>query len=309
MHKRIRRVALALTAAAVVAIAGGVTYAVADIGGGGVINGCYKVASRHDDDDDRGHKSGSRADDDDGHRGVSGQLRLIDPAIDSCRRNEKPISWSQSGPPGPQGPTGPQGPAGPQGSQGPAGPAGPQGPQGPQGPAGPTFVATGLVGPDGHLELTQGRLPTITHTGPGQYGLVISGLGTGCVLPQLNPAIGASVHITFGGGVCPPGRHHYDREYVGRPRSLVDVHVRGDLLLVLSGAPRERRQEDDPEAQRKYPAEVSSARHTREEGGSPRRRASLLPVTSMRCQGPVHSLPGASRYCPKGPLAPSLRSS
>jgi hypothetical protein len=66
-------------------------------------------------------------------------------------------------------------------------------------------VATGLVGPDGHLELTQGRLPTITHTGPGQYGLVISGLGTGCVLPQLNPAIGASVHITFGGGVCPPG--------------------------------------------------------------------------------------------------------
>jgi hypothetical protein len=40
MHKRMRRVALALTAAAVVAIAGGVTYAVADIGGGGVINGC-----------------------------------------------------------------------------------------------------------------------------------------------------------------------------------------------------------------------------------------------------------------------------
>ena len=37
----------------VVAIAGGVTYAVADIGGGGVINGCYKSEN--------------------------GQLRLIDP--------------------------------------------------------------------------------------------------------------------------------------------------------------------------------------------------------------------------------------
>jgi hypothetical protein len=35
MHKRMRRVALAFTAAAVVAIAGGVTYAVADIDGGG----------------------------------------------------------------------------------------------------------------------------------------------------------------------------------------------------------------------------------------------------------------------------------
>jgi hypothetical protein len=35
MRRRIRRVALAVTAVAVVAIAGGVTYAVADIGGGG----------------------------------------------------------------------------------------------------------------------------------------------------------------------------------------------------------------------------------------------------------------------------------
>jgi hypothetical protein len=40
----------------VVAIAGAVTYAVADIGGGGVINGCYKTQN--------------------------GQLRLIDPASD-----------------------------------------------------------------------------------------------------------------------------------------------------------------------------------------------------------------------------------
>jgi hypothetical protein len=42
MRARIRRVALAITAVAVVAIAGGVTYAVADIVSGGAINACYK---------------------------------------------------------------------------------------------------------------------------------------------------------------------------------------------------------------------------------------------------------------------------
>jgi hypothetical protein len=43
MRRRFRRVALAVTAGVVVAIAGGVTYAVADIGDGGVINGCFKA--------------------------------------------------------------------------------------------------------------------------------------------------------------------------------------------------------------------------------------------------------------------------
>ena len=74
MRGRFRRVALAITAVAVVAIAGGVTYAVADIGGGGVINGCYKSQN--------------------------GQLRLIDPAADSCHPSETAISWSQTGPQG-----------------------------------------------------------------------------------------------------------------------------------------------------------------------------------------------------------------
>jgi Collagen triple helix repeat (20 copies) len=117
MHKRMRRIALAVTAAAVVAIAGGVTYAVADIGDGGVISGCFKSQN--------------------------GQLRLIDPATDTCLPSETAISWGQTGPqgpagpPGPQGPTGPQGPAGPQGATGPQGPAGPQGATGPTGPQGP----------------------------------------------------------------------------------------------------------------------------------------------------------------------------
>ena len=111
MRRRFSRVVVAITAVAVVAIAGGVTYAVAEIGGGGVINGCYKSQN--------------------------GQLRVIDPATDSCHPSETPISWSQTGPQGPKGDPGPQGPAGPQGPVGPAGPAGPAGPQGPQGPAGP----------------------------------------------------------------------------------------------------------------------------------------------------------------------------
>jgi hypothetical protein len=108
MHTRIRRVALAVTAVAIVAIAGGVTYAVAEIGGGGVINGCYKSQN--------------------------GQLRLIDPATDSCHPSETPISWSQTGPQGPKGDKGDKGDPGPAGPQGPAGSTGPAGPQGPAGP-------------------------------------------------------------------------------------------------------------------------------------------------------------------------------
>lgn len=132
MHARIHRVALAVTAVAIVAIAGGVTYAVAEIGGGGVINGCYQ-------------------------KNV-GNLRVIDPSAgDSCRPSEIAISWSQTGPQGPKGdkgdkgdpgPPGPAGPQGPAGATGPAGPAGPAGPQGPQGPAGPQG-ATGPQGPAG----------------------------------------------------------------------------------------------------------------------------------------------------------------
>jgi hypothetical protein len=67
MGRRLSRGVFAVTAVVVVAIAGGVTYAVAEIGGGGVINGCFKSASHRDDDDD-------------GHSGGKGQLRVIDPA-------------------------------------------------------------------------------------------------------------------------------------------------------------------------------------------------------------------------------------
>jgi Collagen triple helix repeat (20 copies) len=165
-----------------VATVGAVTYAVADIGSGGVITGCYKSQN--------------------------GQLRLIDPASDSCHPSETPISWSQTGPQGPQGPAGPPGPVGPVGPAGPpgaTGPAGPAGPAGPQGPAGPTHVATGLVDPSGVVGFTQGVVPVVQRVAPGQYSLSISGLGAGCLVPQLNSYFGGSVVVTFGGGSCGPG--------------------------------------------------------------------------------------------------------
>jgi hypothetical protein len=80
MRRRFSRVVLAITAVAVVAIAGGVTYAVADMGGGGVINGCYKSQN--------------------------GQLRLIDPATDNCLSSETAISWGADRDAGAAGPEG-----------------------------------------------------------------------------------------------------------------------------------------------------------------------------------------------------------
>jgi hypothetical protein len=106
MRKRFRRVALVVIAAVAVAVAGGVTYAVADIGSGGVINGCYKSQN--------------------------GQLRLIDPATDSCLPSETAISWGQ---------TGTQGPKGDKGDKGDPGPPGPKGDKGDPGPgATPLFA-------------------------------------------------------------------------------------------------------------------------------------------------------------------------
>jgi hypothetical protein len=115
VHGRVRRGALAVAAVALVAIAGAVTYAVADVGGGGVINGCYKAQN--------------------------GQLRVIDPAIGHCLPSETAISWSQTGPQGSRGPTGPAGPKGPTGSQGAKGATGTTGPQGPAGASASSLFA------------------------------------------------------------------------------------------------------------------------------------------------------------------------
>jgi hypothetical protein len=57
----------------------------------------------------------------------NGKLRVLDPALDQCKRSETQLQWSQ---------TGPQGPAGVQGPIGPAGPAGPIGAAGTNGVSG-----------------------------------------------------------------------------------------------------------------------------------------------------------------------------
>ena len=79
------------SATAALVVAGGVAFATGVIpGSDGVIHGCYDKQN--------------------------GNLRVIDPASDSCRQSELEIQWNQTGPQGPQGEQGPQGPAGANGS-------------------------------------------------------------------------------------------------------------------------------------------------------------------------------------------------
>jgi hypothetical protein len=180
MRGRFSRLALAVTGVAVVAIAGAAAYAVADIGGGGVINGCYKSQN--------------------------GQLRLIDPATDQCLPSETPISWNQTGIQGPKGATGPAGPpgakgaTGPQGPTGPAGAAGAAGARGATGPAGPTGPkgATGPQGPQGLSGLPP--LDRFTPTQIVRAAILTCTSATGnatsttCSAPRLN-----GMEIRFGG--------------------------------------------------------------------------------------------------------------
>jgi hypothetical protein len=74
------RKALLILAALLVVVAGGIAYA-AIPGADGTISGCYKTSD--------------------------GTLRVIDAeAGQTCKANETPIAWSQTGPPGPPGPPG-----------------------------------------------------------------------------------------------------------------------------------------------------------------------------------------------------------
>src|SRR5689334_13737576 len=100
-------------------VLGGVAYADGGIpGSGSVIHGCYQFRS--------------------------GALRIIDHPQATCRNNETPLQWNQTGPAGPQGAQGPAGLQGPKGDTGPTGlqgmpgPKGDKGDPGPQGPKGDT---------------------------------------------------------------------------------------------------------------------------------------------------------------------------
>jgi hypothetical protein len=112
-----------------------------------------------------------------------GNLRVRDfDQGEQCRFYENPLDWNQTGPSGVTGPTGPTG------------------------PAGPTFVATGLVFPDGTLGFTSGPVPTVTHLAAGQYEFAISGMGTGCPLPQLTSyGPNGAPNMSFQGGPCGGG--------------------------------------------------------------------------------------------------------
>jgi len=79
----------------------------------------------------------------------AGQTRIIDPAKgETCKPNEKEISWSQRGPAGPAGLPGEKGETGAMGPRGATGDPGPVGPIGPPGPNGDTGQR-GVPGPDG----------------------------------------------------------------------------------------------------------------------------------------------------------------
>jgi Collagen triple helix repeat (20 copies) len=161
MHRRFRRGALAVAAVALVAIAGAVTYAVADVGGGGVINGCYKSQN--------------------------GQLRVIDPATGRCLPSEKSISWSQTGPQGPPGPRGPTGPkgatgaTGPKGATGLTGAKGATGPTGPAGPPGASTVTLFAVVSSGCASVLGGTGATgLSHPAPGRCDVDFNRDVSGC---------------------------------------------------------------------------------------------------------------------------------
>jgi hypothetical protein len=106
-----------------------------------------------------------------------GNLRVRDASQgEQCRYYENPLDWNQTGP------------------------------TGPTGPAGPTFVATGLVFPDGTVDFTSGPVPTVTHLATGQYEFAISGMGTGCPLPQLTSyGPNGAPNMSFQGGPCGGG--------------------------------------------------------------------------------------------------------
>ena len=134
-----RKPVIAIAAVAGLVLAGGVAYAsIPDAGG--VIHGCYQKNN--------------------------GQLRVIDPASDSCRSSEAGLDWNQVGVRGPTGSRGPTGAAGADGKDGKDGVDGKDGKDGAAGPTGPT----GRAGNDGRPGSDGARGPTGPPGSPGAAG-------------------------------------------------------------------------------------------------------------------------------------------
>jgi len=123
-HRRRARIALGAVAGAFLLAGIGAAYAALQ-DGKGVIHACV-----------------------DGKTGVA---RIIDTAVESCKKGETALSWNQTGPQGATGAPGETGATGAQGPSGASGPAGAAGPPGAQGVPGPTGATgpQGLTGPQG----------------------------------------------------------------------------------------------------------------------------------------------------------------
>lgn len=84
----------------------------------------------------------------------TGKMRI--PGNHPCKKRERTLTWSVTGPRGPAGPSGARGARGPAGAVGATGPAGAVGPAGPVGPVG-AAGADGAVGPAGPVGATGPR--------------------------------------------------------------------------------------------------------------------------------------------------------
>lgn len=112
------------------------------------------------------------------YNATNGSQRIIDTSVQSCKTNEVPIQWNQ---------TGPQGPLGPQGPQGPLGQQGPQGPQGAPGtPGSGSSDVYSTTGPSVGLRILPQVVATL-NVPAGQYWIMFTSTLINTTSDILNP--------------------------------------------------------------------------------------------------------------------------
>jgi hypothetical protein len=121
-----------------------------------------------------------------------GALRIAS----KCRRSERAITWSQTGPAGAQGPQGTRGPQGAQGSQGAQGLAGSNGLDGSARAYARVFGAGGGPGsqPSFDAAATKG-FTTVNEPLAGHYCLTVPGLDAATTAPVMTPIFNAGASL------------------------------------------------------------------------------------------------------------------